>query len=75
VGGDASASWAAALAFDVPFVTRERLEPGAPSARGGAPLGKDGAPAIFLCAEGGCSPPIRRAEDLPAAWRRLTQGR
>lgn len=70
-----AALWAAALAFDVPFVTRERLEPGAPSGRGGAPLGKDDAPAIFLCAEGGCSPPIRRAEDLPAAWRRLTRGR
>ncbi len=70
-----AALWAAALAFDAPFVTRERLEPGAPSARGGAPLGKDGAPAIFLCADGGCSPPIRRAEDLVPAWRRLVAGR
>lgn len=70
-----AALWAAALAFDVPFVTREWLEPGATSARGGAPLGKGGAPAIFLCADGGCSPPIRRAEDLAPAWRRLAEGR
>jgi len=79
VGGKAdpatAALWAAALAFDVPFVTRERLEPGVTGARGGAPFAANGAPAIFLCADGGCLPPIRRAEDLPAAWRRLAGGR
>ena len=64
----ADAMWRALRALDAPLLVRERVTPGEASS-GGTTYPSAPSPAIYVCGDGRCSPPVRRAADLLAAWK------
>jgi hypothetical protein len=73
--GDPSAEplWRALRELDAPLLVRERVVPGQGSTAG-TTYPPSPVPAIYLCGDGRCSPAVRRAADLPSAWKAFRGG-